>query len=324
MSSIFHYTDAAGLAGILTSENLFASDYRFLNDASELRIIRDLLLPVFEAEIAEIMPELKERNWLRGFYEFHGTSGHRAQAEGFFESLLRVVNEISPLFVKSFCKHAKDSDDYKNGLLSQWRGYGNLGGFAIEFDEVEFDKRLKSEHDSYAYAGFKSDVVLYDHYDELFNPQHFKGLAAEMIRRIFEPHIDVSEVTGTTNFDAFVPIFMQVAPFLKHWGFREEREHRVLFSCFAPDKIPEEVSREPKKIKFRAKGGQLVPYIEVLWDLPIRSIMWDRIHLRSCSTKRPDCLSKKRGSTLKFVSPKYRFADNFVRPLLLGTVGSRA
>ncbi len=35
MSSVFHYTDSAGLLGILSSKSLFATDYRYLNDVSE-------------------------------------------------------------------------------------------------------------------------------------------------------------------------------------------------------------------------------------------------------------------------------------------------
>ena len=143
MASLFHYTNAAGLLGILSSQTLFASDYRFLNDATEVGIIRDLALPVFEAEIAEIMPKLTEKGWVRGFYEFHGASGHRSQAEGFFKTLLRLVNDVTPLFVLSFCKHDEDSEEFKHGLLSQWRGYGEAGAFAIELDEIAVDGKRR-------------------------------------------------------------------------------------------------------------------------------------------------------------------------------------
>src|SRR5438876_8292740 len=111
MASIFHYTDAAGLSGILSSKMLFVSDYRFLNDSTELGVIRDLLLPVLEAEIADIIPKLIEKKLMKGFYEFHGVSGHRLQAEGFFKTLLRLVNDISPLFVLSFCRHHEGSKE---------------------------------------------------------------------------------------------------------------------------------------------------------------------------------------------------------------------
>jgi hypothetical protein len=275
MASIFHYTDAVGLKGILLSETLFATDYRFLNDTSEVGIIRDLVLPVLEAEIAEITPKLVKKSLLKGFYEFHGMSGHRLQAEGFFRTLLRLINDISPLFVLSFCKHDVGSKEFEHGLLSQWRGYGEAGGFAVEFDEAGMDELLKVEIEKFAYVGFKADDVLYDKYERLFVPDDFKGLAGEMIRRIFEPR-DVSEVTGRKDIDAFMPKFMSVAPFMKHWGFREEREYRVLFSCIRSDKIPATETRPSKEIKFRIKNGQIVSYIEVFDygpSFPIKSII---------------------------------------------------
>jgi hypothetical protein len=276
MASVFHYTDATGLLGILSTNLLFASDYRFLNDTSEVGIIRDLVVPVFEAEIAELMPKLVEKGWLRGFYEFHGISGNRSQAEGFFKTLLSVVNEISPLFIISFCRHEEGSEEYTHGLLSQWRGYGRGGGFAIEFDEGEIDKLLAAELQRFAYAGFKSADVIYDDYNKLFNEADFKGLAGEMMRRIFQPQRDISLVTGQADFDAFVPKFMGVAPFMKHRGFREEREYRVLFSCFRKDKISAQEKREPKAINFRAGRGQIIPYIEVFNNgrrLPVKSVV---------------------------------------------------
>ena len=65
MPSVFHYTDSAGLLGILSSGSLFATDYRYLNDVTEAGVIRDLIMPVFEAEIAEITPKLIEKKWLK-------------------------------------------------------------------------------------------------------------------------------------------------------------------------------------------------------------------------------------------------------------------
>ena len=255
-------------------ETLFASDYRFLNDTSEVGIIRDLVLPVFEAEIAEIIPKLIEKNWVKGFYEFHGASGHRLQAEGFFNTLLRLVNNVSPLFVLSFCRHDEGSREFAHGLLSQWRGYGEAGGFAIEFDEARVDELLKVEMERFVYAGYKSSDVSYDKYETLFSIDDFKGIAGEMIRKIFEPR-DVSTVTGRKNIDEFMPKFMSIAPFMKHSGFREEREYRVVFSCIPADRVPVGEPRNPKEIKFRTRHGQIVPYIEVLYQapLPIKSII---------------------------------------------------
>jgi hypothetical protein len=129
------YTDTAGLLGILASRCLFATDYRYLNDATEGSLIKDLIVPILESEITELIPKLVAKRLIKGFYEFHGASGHRSLAEGFYRSLVGVVNKVSPLFILSFCRHEQGSQQFQHGLLSQWRAYGGSGGFALEFDE---------------------------------------------------------------------------------------------------------------------------------------------------------------------------------------------
>jgi hypothetical protein len=54
MSSVFHYTDSAGLLGILKSKSLYATDYRYLNDVSEGSMIRDLIVPLFVQDISSL------------------------------------------------------------------------------------------------------------------------------------------------------------------------------------------------------------------------------------------------------------------------------
>jgi hypothetical protein len=39
--------------------------YRYLNDATEAGAIRDLIMPILLAEVAEITPKLIERKWLK-------------------------------------------------------------------------------------------------------------------------------------------------------------------------------------------------------------------------------------------------------------------
>ena len=148
MSSVFHYTDSAGLLGILSSKSVFATHYRYLNDVSEGSLIRDLILPILEEEITEIYSKLRERGLLRGFYEFHGVRGNRLQAEGFYTSLVNSLDDTTPPFVLSFCRHTEDKT-IKHGLLSQWRGYAGSAGFAIEFDEGELVKLINVECDTF-------------------------------------------------------------------------------------------------------------------------------------------------------------------------------
>jgi hypothetical protein len=277
MSSVFHYTDSAGLLGILSSKSLFATHYRYLNDISEGSLIRELILPILENEIIEINSKLRERGLLEGFYEYHGIRGNRLQAEGFYTSLVNSLDDATPPFVLSFCLHTEENT-IKHGLLSQWRGYAGSAGFAIEFDEHELCELIRVENDTYAYPWIKSDVVRYKGYDDLFDPKVYRGVAGELIRRIFERSgRDISDVTGRMGLDDVMVNFANTAPFVKHEGFEEEKEYRIIAGRVDQDIIGADATRRVKKIKFRSKEGLIVPYINLFEgsprDLPIRSIV---------------------------------------------------
>ena len=279
MASVFHYTDTAGLQGILSNESLFATDYRYLNDAAEVGVVRDLLMPILESEIAEITPKLVEKKWLgKEFYTEYGAAGHGMQAESMYRALMRATDNVTPLFVTSFCRHDEGSESFAHGLLSQWRGYGGSGGFAIEFDEDKFGELMQEESEQYAYVVLKWDDVRYDGYDALFDKKTYSGVAGQMICDLFaHKGVDVSEVTGHKNIDEAVHNLIVTAPFLKHAGFNEEREFRIIAPCIRASKIPKGETRPAKEIKFRVKSGLLVPYIELFETsgqrFPIESII---------------------------------------------------
>jgi len=276
MSSVFHYTDSAGLLGILSSKSLFATHYRYLNDVSEGSLIRDLILPILEDEITEINSKLRERSLLRGFYEFHGVRGNRLQAEGFYTSLVNSLDNTTPPFVLSFCRHT-EAKTIKHGLLSQWRGYAGSAGFAIEFDEPQLCELITVENNTFAYPFIKSDYVRYKGYDDLFDREMYRGVAGELIRRMFERSGDISDITGRKELDPVMINFANTAPFLKDEGFQEEQEYRIVAGRVNQDIIAPGATRRMKEIKFRSKGGLIVPYIELFKgtspDLPIISII---------------------------------------------------
>jgi hypothetical protein len=277
MASIFHYTGASGLLGIIESDSLFATDYRYLNDSSEGTVVKDLLLPIFEAEIAEITPKLIEKGWLnKEFYDDYGIGGHRMQAEAMYRSLSKATDNVSPFFVLSFCRHDEGSSAFEHGLLSQWRGYAQGSGFAIEFDEEGLDALMFAEQKKYCYAAFKSDDVQYEDFQQSFDAKDFKGVAGEMIYNLFNRRPGVSDVTGRADIDRATLKFATLAPFLKHKGFKEEDEYRMVGVCVRKPKIPKEDLRPVKPIKFRNRNNLLVPYIELFGEdqkLPIKSVI---------------------------------------------------
>lgn len=102
---VYHYTDAAGLRGILTERVFWATKSPFLNDPTEV---------VYSVDVVSQL--LRDR-----------AQGSGPEAEIASAVLNSVSAPDSDLYVTSFCR---DGD-----LLSQWRGYGAFGsGFALGFD----------------------------------------------------------------------------------------------------------------------------------------------------------------------------------------------
>src|SRR5579872_1337162 len=162
MPSIFHYTDTVGAVGIISSQSLFASDFRYLNDSTEEAIIESLLMPILVNEVAVASKELLDAGFVdKQYYEELGSNADKLQAEVLLRSMTTAANNISPRFVVSFCRHKEDSEKFEHGLLSQWRGYADRGGFALEFDEAELDSLIKSESEKFFYGMVVSRDVIY-------------------------------------------------------------------------------------------------------------------------------------------------------------------
>jgi Protein of unknown function (DUF2971) len=265
MSSVFHYTDTAGLLGIVSSETLHATDYRYLNDSTEAGMIRKYIMPIFEAEIATVAEKLFSAGLLDDhYYKEMGSRGSQIEAENQYRAFVRGVDNVSPFFVVSFCRHEDTKYEYQHGLLSQWRGYADSGGFAIEFDEKRLDEFAVNEQRRFAYAGFKSDDVEYFDPGKVFNAKDYEGVAGSMIWSIFDSvGKDISRITGRKNLDKVVLEFAKTAPFLKHESFHEEGEYRLVFVCIRKRKVPEEETRQTKSICFRQRSGLVVPFIEL-------------------------------------------------------------
>src|SRR3954469_8344806 len=92
-TTLFHYTTAAGLHGILSSGRIWATDLEYLNDSRELRYGLDLLRDAMLAHQAGKWS--REVDFILGF---------------------RDVPPARRMMVTCYCE---DGD-----LLGQWRGYG--------------------------------------------------------------------------------------------------------------------------------------------------------------------------------------------------------
>src|SRR5215211_7755183 len=116
---VYHYTNAAGLLGIISTGQLWATDIEFLNDAEELTYARAAVLADLRARADEIAPP-----------ETGSEDGLRADVLRSIAEELEYPPQGEPsstyhIYATCFCE---DGD-----LLSQWRAYGGDGGYAIGF-----------------------------------------------------------------------------------------------------------------------------------------------------------------------------------------------
>lgn len=107
-SPIYHYTDASGLLGIISTNRLWATDINFLNDPSEGQLFPERVIDFMRQKPSGLTP-LEARI-------VEGIAARLANKAG-----------IVRTFSVSFCGNGD--------LLSQWRGYGSFGsGYAVGFE----------------------------------------------------------------------------------------------------------------------------------------------------------------------------------------------
>ena len=264
-SQLYHYTTAAGLKGIIETQQLRATNISYLNDAEEHIGFFDRRLPqILEKPIKAAVKELAKT-----------TQGKKAIDElgGIDKSVYEEIKVITKIFrnttlklnkpyVTAFCSVTSNSvsDD---GLLSQWRGYGTDGGYAIVFETKKLQQLLEGENNNFHYqTSVWGDVEYYDqdNSQKAAHPETLKWEATlqESIRSFI--------LTGKKEeIDGLAEPITFLSCMHKHIGFREEAEVRIvaipanaeLFEL--AQKSGEKRPRKP--IEFAMKNGILVPYI---------------------------------------------------------------
>lgn len=270
-SALLHYTTASGLVGIIESGTLWASHARFLNDATELTHFFD-----------ERMPKLA-KDPIREFVENKRTDPSTEswiQSEGGMDAVVnKTVSQVVDMlrtatlafhqpYIFSMSGVKRDGGTTsarleKHGLLSQWRGYGGDGGYAIVLDADRFENLLLQEfktlHYQFQYFG---DVYYY-------GSELKKQPATEEVAK-FEENVKRGVVAVALGQNTeIVPQFYESVASLpciyKHWGFYEEQEVRVVAipptSEVAADATAAGETLPLPAVEFFQRGGAPVPYL---------------------------------------------------------------
>jgi hypothetical protein len=226
MDTLFHYTTAAGLLGILRSSTLWATDLRFLNDAQEAVYARELFVQAIRSA---------ENPTLEAGHPLHDHSQEFGVAfEGYKELVAKDLNSPDfPVYVTCFC----ESGD----LLSQWRAYGSDHGYAIE---------VKTEVLKIAAQQLTEYIPV-----SLIQVRYGRDAAADVVStamREMSKDTNLGHVGVHAHYMALRLTAMLAG--VKHPGFREEREWRVV-AAFE--------SESPGLEEFRSTPMAIVPYIEI-------------------------------------------------------------
>lgn len=225
---LFHYTTPAGLLGILGSSRLWATNYRFLNDKSEVTYGFAIFEQVVQARL-EI-------------------TDHPICSE-MLSRLLRTANAFDGMldfYVTCFCE--------RDDLLHQWRFYaGAGGGYALGFETKFIGLRWGQIHPN-------QDLVLTK---VIYNPAQQADLIAQVIDSTLGELKALLTNESTIESSNFLIalccqfVRAQVADYLvsfKHPAFEVEQEWRLCLTPRPSDEI---------EVRFREGPYGLTPYIEI-------------------------------------------------------------
>jgi hypothetical protein len=250
---IWHYTNAAGLAGIIRENVLWASSTAFMNDHQELHTGKKLLQGLLSRHRPNIDPRVVD--------DIH--------------MMVNVATNFDryKTFVACACRDANN--------LTMWRNYtGPEVGFAVGLDPKEalFVRRQRAmTRDMVANLGFQEK----EDEDEVFDSARWDMASFQWQKTSYEPEkqLDIAwgllrelEQTAIARRDEqpikkhemelVRDIYRELQTF-KHPGFKDERETRIV--CAAG------LHTDLVYVKHRPSRYGIVPYVELCLPAESRS-----------------------------------------------------
>jgi hypothetical protein len=235
-----HYTTSQGLQGIVQNGNLWASAPYYLNDTSEI----DYGCQLFTSLLTKLLTQQGLDPVPRTIFEMAKKS---FEPGGFMDSV------VARTYVACFCED--------ENLLSQWRTYGQSGGYSISFSrkalcELGVDKEL--------YIVTLQRVI----YDKKLQSELLELVLSDLLSIMLEPEVKdiykTADVQGKQLFIVSFNSFLQTMASteivrFKHPAFAEEKEWRLIVRPLSTNLSTNEMAL----LKFRPSRGVLVPYLEL-------------------------------------------------------------
>ncbi len=263
--ALFHYTTAAGLLGILRNQTLWCTAHYCTNDQTELRQGREILTPIFRKKMRELTEEKDKRVLTfrgRGVDPF-------SYANSFEGTILSAALSYLSVYIACFCK-PNGKEDFLHGLLSQWRGYGADGGYAIQFSRKKLSDTIKKTN-AEREIGYRLQDIEYEKENELKN--EVLALSGEF-EQAFLKHLEwlvnldfkdmtAQDMAGGLSTQALVSVLDYLAHTKSH-HFREESECRL--SVLGTNR-----KEDLEDYDYFNRNGLIVPFIPTVQELDICS-----------------------------------------------------
>lgn len=264
---LMHYTTGAGFTGIVSNGCLWATHAAFLNDAEEIKHFFDVrLLDVTLAEVLKYTNQLARSPAIAKKIKAEGGIAKIAKSEA--EQRVAQLRSATLAFNHPYIfsmSAARDPRVSYSGLLSQWRGYGGDGGYALVLDTVAFERLLMVEGKTYHYQHAEWGDV---HYYGVDPSSQLSSQDVAEYEEVVKTGIAKLIRGGTAEeTEGFYAAISSLSCRYKHWGFWKEQEVRVVAIP-----VDAEVARlaaeggedKPQKsIKTFLRGGLPVPYLEL-------------------------------------------------------------
>lgn len=229
---LFHYTGAHGVRGILNSDRIWASGAQHMNDWMEVVYGYDIMMGTLRSLV--------------------GSGELPARSQLVFNDVLRAMELPDSPFVDAyfaaFCE--------KGNLLSQWRAYAGTQGFAVEVDPLV----IKGELTLTTKALARNLRLAKVEYDPERQRTSFRELIDELIETVEAQHGHSDRLHSTLA--EFVRVVLSSwAATVKHPGFEEEQEWRVIFQ---PMITAEEKYHSTEEFVIRVEDYALVTHVELM------------------------------------------------------------
>lgn len=224
---VWHYTDAVGFLGILTTESIWATSPKALNDYKEITYGVDKIQKAIDA------------------------------LKGSVTIAAEVISQLEEVLSNEFLdKQSRDvfvlSASSNGDLLNQWQHYSDVDGFALEID-TKIPLGIRESDGTTVSGRFPHNHFFPGWYDVIYTDEEHDAVIKDILNFAFQmadnPKLSEQNIFNLVNRIALTSQITRI----KHQGFQDEREVRYLFG-----------GKESTEVHYRSYSGRMVPYVELV------------------------------------------------------------